>query len=177
MESDLKRLLVSCNAVLFGDFTLTSGKKSNYYINIKKATTDSVILSTIAKELAKFVDSDKIAGIELGSVPIAVAVALETKKKFLIVRKEPKGHGTNALIEGDFEKGERIIVIEDVTTTGNSALRAAKILRDAGAVVDTILTVVDREEGGVQNLEPEQLELKPLIRAKDLLKLREELNE
>lgn len=177
MESDLKKLLVSCNAVQFGDFTLTSGKKSNYYINIKKATTDPVILSIIAKELAKFVDSDKIAGIELGSVPLAVAVALKTKKKFLIVRKEPKGHGTNSLIEGDFEKGDRIIVIEDVTTTANSALRAAKILRDAGAIVDTILTVVDREEGGVQNLEPEQLKLKPLIRAKDLLKLREESDE
>lgn len=172
MENELAKLLINCNAVQFGEFTLTSGRKSNYYINIKKATTDPAILRIIAREFAKFVNSDRIAGIELGSVPIAVAVSLETNKKFVIVRKEPKGHGTNSLIEGDFDKGDRIIVIEDVTTTANSALRAAKILREAGAVVDTILTVVDREEGGLETLSPEKLELRPLIRARELLKMR-----
>jgi orotate phosphoribosyltransferase len=136
---------------------------------MEKVTTDPVILSVMAKELAKSVDTNIIAGIELESVYIAVAVALETKKKFVIVRKEPKSYGTNSRIDGNFEYGDRIIIIDNVTKTGNSALKAANILRESGAIVDTILTVIDTEEGGAQNLESENLKLMSLLNASDIV--------
>lgn len=166
---ELEDLIIKSGAVMFGDFTLASGKKSNYYISIKKAITNPVILKKIAESMAVYVKNEKISGIELGSVPIAVALALETNRPFVIVRKESKDHGTKDLVEGDVVKGEEIIVVEDVITTGGSVLRAVRILRDYGAVVKRVLVVVDREEGGRENLSKEGIELISLINVSSLL--------
>ncbi len=166
---ELEELIIKSGAVMFGDFTLTSGKKSNYYISIKKAITDPSILKKIAESMSKFIKNEKISGIELGSVPIAVALSLETMRPFVIVRKESKDHGTKDLVEGEIKKGEEIIIVEDVITTGGSVIRAARILRDQGAVVKRVLVVVDREEGGAENLKKENLELVPLIKVSSLL--------
>ncbi|MEM3198517.1 MAG: orotate phosphoribosyltransferase [Thermoplasmata archaeon] len=166
---DLEEMIIKSGAVLFGDFTLTSGKKSNYYISIKKAITDPIILKKIAESMSKFVKNEKISGIELGSVPIAVALSLETLRPYVIIRKESKDHGTKDLVEGEIKKGDEIIIVEDVITTGGSIIRAAKILRDYGAIVNRVLVVVDREEGGRENLSKENLELISLIKVSSLL--------
>lgn len=167
--SMLKQKLIDCGAIKFGDFILASGKRSKYYIDIKKASTKVDILKEIAELLSTHVKGDILAGVELGAVPLTVAVALITGKDYLIIRKKEKGYGTEKLIEGEFEKGLTVDIIEDVVTTGGSVLRAVKILRNAGLEVQRVICVVDREEGGRENLEKEGVELIALLKARDLL--------
>jgi len=165
----LKEMLENCGAIKYGEFTLTSGKKSSYYVDIKLASTEPEILKKIASEMSKYVESDKIAGMELGAVPIASAVSLETEKPFLMIRKESKGHGTEGRLEGKLTEGEKVTVVEDVTTTGGSAVETVKVLRDLGAEVEKVLVVVDRNEGAEKRLREEGVELISLISADDLL--------
>ncbi len=166
----LKEMLVKSGAVRFGDFVLASGKRSKYYVDIKKASTKVDILRYLATKLGKYVQGDYLAGVELGAVPLTVATALQTGRDYLIIRKESKSHGTRKLIEGDFKKGSVVDIIEDVVTTGGSVLRAIKILRDEGLKVQRVICVVDRQEGGKDALEAEGVELISLITAMELLK-------
>jgi len=171
MSQSLADLLVSCGAVKFGDFTLTSGRRSKYYIDIKRASTDPKILKIIAEEMRGFAKGyDLIAGMELGAVPIAVALSLATNKPFVIIRKERKEHGTGRRIEGPDVRGKRVLIVEDVTTTGGSVKKAIDILREYGAEVDKVVTVVDREEGAKENLAREKIELIPLVTKREILK-------
>ncbi len=165
----LKQKLIDCGAIKFGDFVLASGKRSKYYIDIKKASTKVDILKEIAELLSKHVKGDILAGVELGAVPLTVAVALMTGKDYLIIRKKEKGYGTEKLIEGEFKEELTVDIIEDVVTTGGSVLRAVKILRNSGLNVQRVICVVDREEGGRENLEKENVELIALLKARDLL--------
>ena len=148
-----------------GDFTLASGKKSNYYVNMKRAITEPEILSTIAKLINEKIDDDidKIAGPALGAVPIATAVSLESGKPLLMIRKEKKGYGTSKLIEGDLLEGDNVILVEDVTTTGGSLLKAINAILDNGGVVKKAFVVVDREEGAMETFANEGITLEPLI--------------
>ena len=148
-----------------GDFTLASGKNSNYYVNMKRAITEPEILSTIAKLINEKVDDDidKIAGPALGAVPIATAVSLESGKPLLMIRKEKKGYGTSKLIEGDLLEGDNVILVEDVTTTGGSLLKAINAILDNGGVVKKAFVVVDREEGAMETFANEGNTLEPLI--------------
>jgi orotate phosphoribosyltransferase len=166
----IQELLKKCGAVKIGKFILASGKESNYYIDIKRASTSPEILKEIGKELAKRIESstNKIACVELGAVPLAVAASLEAKIPFVIIRKQPKGHGTNKLIEGDVTRGERVTIIEDVTTTGTSVAKAVDILRDAGASVEEVLVVVDREEGALELLANKKVKLLPIVKASEI---------
>jgi orotate phosphoribosyltransferase len=161
-------MLKDIKVVQTGDFILASGKRSNYFVNIKRASTDPRILREIAKQMAPHVGDCKIAGMALGAVPLAVAVALETDRPFVMVRKEPKDHGTKELIEGDVAPGESFIVVEDVATTGGSTMKVVSALREKGARVSKALVVVDREEGAAQMLSEHGIELISLFRAKDL---------
>jgi orotate phosphoribosyltransferase len=161
-------MLKDIKVVQTGDFVLASGKRSNYFVNIKRASTDPRILREIAKQMAPHVGDCKIAGMALGAVPLAVAVALETDRPFVMVRKEPKDHGTKELIEGDVAPGESFIVVEDVATTGGSTMKVVSALREKGARVSKALVVVDREEGAAQMLSEHGIELISLFRAKDL---------
>lgn len=170
----LKDLLIDCGAVKFGKFILASGKESNYYIDIKKASTNPAVLSEISNEMAKYIDKkgyDRIAGMELGAVPIAVALSLRTELPYLIIRKEERTHGTGKQIEGEFRSNDRIIIVEDVTTTGQSSLKTIEILRNACVVTDTVMTVVDRQEGAEQLLSASKVKLIALVKASDLLKV------
>jgi len=164
----LIEMLKSCGAIKFGNFVLTSGKKSNYYIDIKQASTNPRILKEIAKNMKKHVkDHELIAGMELGAVPIAVALSLETNIPFVIVRKEERKHGTGKQIEGENVNGKKVLIVEDVTTTGGSVLKAMEILKKEGAILDKIVTVVDREEGAKGRIAEYGLELIPLVRASE----------
>lgn len=171
--SELVDMLISCGAVKFGKFVLTSGKESNYYIDIKQASTNPEILRTIAEEMKKYAEGyDMIAGMELGAVPIAVALSLATNKPYVIVRKETKAHGTRKLIEGRDVNGKKVLVVEDVTTTGGSVIKTIEILRQNGAEIDRVVTVVDREEGARERLTEHNVELIPLVPATEILKKR-----
>ncbi len=165
----LKEILIGSGAIKFGDFILTSGKRSSYYVDIKEAATNPEVLDQISGEFAQRVKASIIAGMELGAVPLMVATAMKLKIPYIIVRKE-RSHGTMSLIIGKFAPGTEIDVIEDVVTTGNSVLKTVLILRENGAVVRRAYCVVDREEGGMELLEKNDIELFPLIRISDIKK-------
>ena len=162
----LIELLKENEVFLRGDFTLSSGKKSDYYINMKKAITEPEILSTIAKLITELIAEDgidKVAGPALGAVPIATAVSLESKTPLLMIRKEKKGYGTSKLIEGELNSGDNVIVVEDVTTTGGSLLKAIKAIQENSGNVTRAFVVVDRQEGAIDAFEKEGIKLEPLI--------------
>jgi orotate phosphoribosyltransferase len=167
--------LKECGAIKFGDFTLASGKKSKYYIDIKKASANPRILKLIASEIAEkikinSIDADYIGCVALGGVPIAVAVSLETDLPLIIIRKEAKEYGTKGQIVGDFIQNSRVLMVEDVATTGGSVLKAIKLLREEGLIITNVIVVVDREEGAHAALADEGVELMPLVRIRDILK-------
>lgn len=167
----LKDSILACGAVKFGDFTLASGAKSSYYVDIKKASGRPDVLREIGEAIRPHTANHAaIAGMELGAVPIAVAASLASGLPYLIVRKQAKAHGTGSRIEGDVPKGARVLVVEDVTTTGGSSSEAIKVLRDAGYAVDSCVTVVDREQGATDRFAAEGVRLVPLVRVSDLLK-------
>lgn len=168
-REELGRLLTDCGAVRFGEFTLASGAKSDVYVDIKKAWTHPGRLARIARALAERVGTtDLLAGMELGAVPLIVATALETGHPYCVVRKAAKGHGTNQRIEGDIAVGARVLVIEDVTTSGGSVVETIEVLRAAGARVDRVLCVVDREAGAAERLAGLGVTLEPLLTLREL---------
>jgi len=172
LKEELMEMFFSEEAILFGRFVLTSGKESNYYINVKRLVTNPRALRIIARLMKDVleregIDFDLVAGPELGAVPIATALALETGKPLVIVRKKPKGHGTGSQIEGEVQPGERVLLVEDVTTTGGSVLRAAKVLEGLGARIVAVSVVVDREEGASESI-GRKYSFLPLIRVSEL---------
>lgn len=172
-KQELIAALKACGAVRYGDFTLASGKKSKYYIDIKKASTDPKTLKLIAQQAAfriKQMDVNIVAGVELGGVPLATAVSLETELPLLIVRKAVKGYGTKSRFVGDIKPENRLVMLEDVTTSGGSVRDAIDVIRETGASVKYVISVVDREEGAKENLNKAGTELIPLVSASDLLK-------
>lgn len=158
-------------SVLRGDFTLRSGRKSSYYIDKYRFATRPAILREVGILLAAQAietEADRIAGAELGGVPLATATALVADKPFILLRNQKKEYGTSKLMEGDLEKGERVLLVEDVLTTGGQVLEAAKVLTDAGAIVTRIAAVIDREEGARENIEAAGFEMKALVTKSDL---------
>ncbi|HPY59307.1 MAG TPA: orotate phosphoribosyltransferase [Methanospirillum sp.] len=169
VTATLHEMLISSDAIRFGDFTLASGRKSRFYIDIKKAITQPAILKKIASEvLMKNPPFDAVAGVAVGGVPLAVAVSLESGKPYVIIRKEQKAHGLASLIIGEVS-GKRVLLVEDVTTSGGSALFGIEQLRSAGAVVEEVITVVDRDEGAEKTLSDLNVKLTPLVSMKDLV--------
>ncbi len=141
-------------------FTLASGKQSNYYFNCKPTTMDPEGMNLIGKVLFRMLKDAPITaagGLTLGADPIANALAVisfqEGKPiKSFTVRKETKDHGTKSKIEGTLQKGERIVVLDDVITTGGSTITAIEAVREAGLVIDRVVAFIDREEGGRENI-------------------------
>jgi orotate phosphoribosyltransferase len=159
-----------------GAFTLASGRTSTIYFNLKPAMLDPqgarLIGQAIAAKAAEL-GADYVGGLELGAVPIVAATAAMSAVTgrpvgAVFVRKEAKGHGTRSLVEGLAEgedlAGKRVVVVEDVTTTGGSALKAIAALRGAGAEVRDVITIVDREEGAAQAFAAEAVSLHALFR-------------
>ena len=169
----LARALVE-HAYLEGDFLLRSGKRSRYYLDKYRFETRPDLLKPLAERIAATVrehapDATRLAGPELGAVALAAAASLESGLPFIIVRKKAKEYGTAKRIEGPFEEGECICLIEDVVTSGGALLDSIKALRGAGLVVHTAVCVVDREEGGADALARHAVRLRPLFRAGELL--------
>jgi len=164
---------VAERALLHGDFILRSGRRSSVYLDKYRFETDPALLGPIGAALAELATASdprphRLAGPELGAVPLAAAAALASGIPFLIVRKAAKDYATEGLIEGVFEQGERVLVIEDVVTTGGALIAAIEALRAAGLSVERALCVLDREEGGEEGLAELGVRLEPLFRRADL---------
>jgi orotate phosphoribosyltransferase len=164
----LADLLIRHKAIEFGDFTLASGAKSRYYVDVKTAVTHPEFLVAIAQEIVKRYEFDVVAGVAVGGVPLAVATALAAQKPFAIIRAEEKDHGKKSLIIGDV-KEKNTLLVEDVTTSGGSALYGISMLRNAGARADRVVTVVDREQGAAARLKEQAIDLYPLVRVSEIL--------
>jgi orotate phosphoribosyltransferase len=171
--TDLAQVLAD-HALLRGDFVLRSGRRSSYYLDKYLFETRPEVLGPLGERIAASVadhepDAVRIAGPELGAVALAAATALASGMPFLIVRKEAKSYGTANRLEGAFEPGERVCLVEDVVTSGGAAIDSVKALREAGLECGTAVCVVDREEGGADALARHAVRLRPLVRASELL--------
>jgi orotate phosphoribosyltransferase len=159
-------------AYLEGDFVLRSGRRSRYYLDKYRFETRPDLLAPLGAELAAAVrehapETELLAGPELGAVALAAAASLSSGLPFLIVRGEAKAYGTANRIEGAFEPGRKVCLIEDVVTSGGAALEAVEALREAGLEVRHAVCVVDREEGGVDALARQAVRLRALFTAGD----------
>ena len=166
---ELGRDLVKAS-YLKGDFVLRSGRRSDRYFDKFLFETDPVLLKRLGRHLAELVpkETQRLAAPELGAVLLGGAVSMETGLPLLLVRKEAKGYGTAKQLEGRFETGDRVTVIEDVVTTGGDSLRSVQALRDAGLDVIQLVVVLDRAEGGEENIHEAHISYSPLFRIQDL---------
>lgn len=162
-----------------GDFTLASGRRSSLYIDARLTTMSPDGLPLIGSLGLEAIrergwQADAVGGLTLGADPVSYAVAYASSTsdrpvRAFTVRKEPKSHGTGKLVEGPFREGDHVVIIEDVITTGGSALRAVAAVRAAGGLIDGVLSVVDREEGGREAIEAEGLAVVSLARAAEIV--------
>jgi len=169
VRNTIAEMLIRYRAIEFGDFTLASGAKSPYYIDVKTAVTRPDLLAAVAETIASSHAFDVVAGVAVGGVPLCVAVSLAGKKPYAIIRASEKGHGKKDVIIGDVQ-GRDVLLVEDVTTTGGSALYGIEALRAAGARADRVVTVVDREQGAEAMLRDHGVRIIPLVRLHELLK-------
>jgi orotate phosphoribosyltransferase len=176
VTADLGSLIVE-RALLEGDFVLRSGKRSSWYLDKYRFETEPTILRALGASLSEAVrdqepDAVRLACPVLGAVVLAASASLTSDLPFIIVRDEAKGYGTAKRIEGSFEPGELVCLLEDVVTTGGALVEAVSALREEGLVVRTAVCVVDREEGGSDALARVGVRLRALFRAENLLELR-----
>jgi orotate phosphoribosyltransferase len=175
-NESLGRLLVE-RALLEGDFVLRSGKRSSWYLDKYRFETEPEVLRAVGQSLAEAVrefepDAVRLAGPALGAVALAASASMTSGLPFIIVRGEAKEYGTANRIEGPFEPGELVCLLEDVVTTGGALTESVSALRNEGLVVRNAVCVVDREEGGSDALARLGVRLRPLFRAVDLLEMR-----
>jgi len=168
-NDELIAALREADAVKFGEFELSHGGTSDYYVDKYLFETDPGCLRLIASAFADRLGDDTLAGVALGAVPLVAVTSAETDTPYVIVRKKAKEYGTGNRIEGQLADGESVVVLEDIATTGRSALDAVEALREAGATVERVLVVVDRDEGARELLADAGVELEPLVTAEDLL--------
>ena len=178
LESDRQSLiaLIGDEAVFHGDFTLSSGKKATYYVDMRKLTLDHRAAPAIGRlvlDIVRDLYVDDFGGLTLGADPIANAVlhasvAAGTPVDAFVVRKEPKDHGRGRQIEGAEVAGKRVVIVEDTSTTGGSPLKAAQVVKDAGADVVAVVTVVDRKTGAQAAVEAAGFTWRSIIDLDDL---------
>jgi orotate phosphoribosyltransferase len=169
--------IIRKKSLLKGKFKLASGATSDYYLDMKPTTFDpegaNLIADIVHSMLSSDHDVEAIGGLEVGSVPIVIGVSMRSWPKRpitgFVVRKEKKGHGTDKLIDANFRPNSTVALFEDVTTTGDSVMQAVRAVRQQGATVKKIITIVDRLEGAVNNLKREGIELEAVFKAPELL--------
>jgi orotate phosphoribosyltransferase len=162
-------------ALKFGDFTLASGKKATYYLDGKQVTLHSHGLRLVAEgllDLLEEVEFEAIGGMSIGADPIigaVLTVAAERGRDLqgVLVRKEAKGHGTNRFVEGPVQQGARVVIVDDVVTTGGSSLQAVDRIEEVGCRVVQVVGIVDRMEGGADNFAARGLPFAALLTIED----------
>lgn len=166
-DQELISLIVN-SALLRGDFTLRSGRKSSYYLDKYRFETQPAILRELAKRFAAIIDElrgpvHRLAGAELGGIPLVTATSLQTGLPSILVRNQKKDYGTQKLMEGVLEPGERVVLLEDIVTSGGQSAEAVQTLRQAGAVVEDVLVVIDRQEGARETIEAAGVRMHSLL--------------
>jgi len=172
MNEKIAKALVDASVVKFGDFTLASGIKSSIYVNLRVVPSYPESFAIIIEELSKVVKKikpDVVAGAETAGIPLAAAISLKTKIPMIYVRKRPKGYGMNQLIEGELEKGKKVVLVDDMATNAFSKLAFIEGIRQAGGIVNDVVIVLDREQGGAEALAKENVKLHSLITLKEQL--------
>ena len=157
--------LIRNNALKIGDYILHSGKKSPYYVDLRQTISDPISMDWISNSLARIVineigesKTDKILGVPTAGVPFATIISQKLAKPMLYYRRERKEHGVRKKIEGDMQRNERIVMVDDLITTGQSVIDAANAARDQGGVVNELVVLLDREQGGIENLRAQSIE-------------------
>ncbi len=178
----LLQSLILENALKFGDFTLASGKKAKFYLDCRQITLDSVSVKLVGEGMLELLRNDvangganmpkAVGGMAIGADPITAAVITvaayeNVPLKGFMVRKESKSHGTQKFVEGPIEPGDHVVIVEDVVTTGGSSLLAIERVEAVGAVVDGVLAIIDRLEGGRENFEAKGYPLRTLFTVRD----------
>lgn len=168
MSSLAKTIFETCN--LRGTFVLRSGQTSTEYFDKYQLEARPTLLRAIAEGMAKLLPAETavLAGLEMGGIPVATAISLRTNLPCVFVRKKAKEYGTCKITEGVDVKGLKVTIIEDVVSTGGAIVAGALALRERGALVDTVLCVIDREQGGGESLRAAGLTLKGLFTASEL---------
>jgi orotate phosphoribosyltransferase len=161
--------LVRNDALKIGDYILSSGKKSPYYVDLRQSISNHIAMDWIANSLARIVINeigkekvDKIMGVPTAGIPFATLVSQKLAKPMLYYRRERKEHGVRKKIEGNMERNDRILMIDDLITTGQSVIDAAEAAREQGSIVCELVVLLDREQGGREfirnnNIEPHVL--------------------
>jgi orotate phosphoribosyltransferase len=161
--SDLARRVYD-TAHLTGEFTLRSGQVSHEYFDKYLFEADPALLRAVAEAMVALVpECDVLAGMEMGGIPIATVMSQLTGLPAVFVRKQVKEYGTRKVAEGGSVRGRRMVVVEDVVTTGGALIASCAALRSAGAIVDTVVCAIDREQGGTENLRAEKLTLRAAL--------------
>ena len=177
LAEEAVKILFKRGAILFGEFTLTSGLKSPYYIDLRVIPSYPEDFDRICTMYAEIIENefenvDKIAGVPTAGIPFAALVAYKLKKPLIYVRKEvERAHGRGKLVEGVLHRGERVVLIDDVATTGGSLILTAKSVHSFGGEVAGAVVLVDREQGATENLKKAGVELHYLIRISDAPKI------
>ena len=169
-------LLIKNNAIKFGDYTLASGKKSPYYIDLRQTISSPTTMDWIANSLTRIVLNeigtgkiDKILGVPTAGVPFATVVSQKLGIPLIYYRQARKEHGVRKKVEGVLERNDRVLVIDDLITTGESVIETAEVIRDQGGVVNELVVLLDREQGGQQRLRSSRIEPHALFKISDAM--------
>ena len=172
MNEKIAKALTDANVVKFGEFTLASGLVSPIYVDLRVLPSYPDSMAAVTEELVKVVKKlkpDVVAGAETAGIPLSTAISLKTKIPMIYVRKRPKSYGRQEQIEGMLKKDQKVILIDDMATNAFSKLKFVDGIKQAGGVVEDVLIVLDREQGGVEALSKEGVKLHSLITLKELL--------
>lgn len=170
--STIAERIEKSGAIKYGKFKLSNGSLTDYYIDKYVFETQPDVLAPIVDEIASRIDvegTDVIVGPALGAVPLVTGVSLESGIEAAFIRQGEKHHGTQARVEGTIEKGDSVVIVEDVTTTGGTILESAHLVEEIGGVVEQLIVIVDRDEGAVENISEEGFDLEFLVQVGDEL--------
>ena len=171
-KQNIMKGLIKTECFRVGEFTLKSGKKSPFYIDLRRVSSDASLLAQVAKGYAVLIKDmkfDRVAGIPVAALPLATAVSLETGIPLIYPRMTMKAHGTGNRIEGEYKKGEKVLLLDDLITTGKSKVEAIEILRDAGLVVTELAVLLERGVQGRKDMEAEGINLHSYAHVRELL--------
>lgn len=169
-------LLIKNNAIKFGDYILASGKKSPYYIDLRQTISSPITMDWIGNALTRIILNeigkdkiDKILGVPTAGVPFATVVSQKLGIPLIYYRQARKEHGVRKKVEGILERNDRVLIVDDLITTGESVIEAAEVVRDQGGVVNELVVLLDREQGGQQRLRSNRIEPHILFKISDAM--------
>jgi len=169
-------LLIKNNAIKFGDYILSSGKRSPYYIDLRQTISSPITMDWIANSLNRIILNeigkeriDKILGVPTAGIPFATVVSQKLGIPLIYYRQARKEHGVRKKIEGILERNDRVLIIDDLITTGESVIEAAEVVREQGGVVSELVVLLDREQGGPENLRNARIEPHVLFRISEAM--------